>query len=403
MCRLRTRRKPVANIIFDMHTAPPLSLYVHFPWCVKKCPYCDFNSHRQRAPVNQPAYIDALIRDLDHDLAIHPSARRKLVSIFMGGGTPSLFGAPAIARLLREVRARLPFDESIEITMEANPGAVEHDDFAAYRAAGVNRLSLGAQSFNDAHLARLGRIHTADEIRAAIRAARDAGFTNFNLDLMYGLPEQTPQAALRDLESALEFSPPHLSLYQLTIEPNTWFHRHPPNLPDHDRIVEMQEELHQLAAGHGYNRYEVSAHAKPGQQCQHNLNYWQFGDYLGIGAGAHGKITHHSQITRYWKQKHPQRYLDSVGDERGVGGSGEVPSHEVLFEFLMNALRLTDGFDTRLITTRTGHSTGEAVALLDDAITRGWVVYEKGHIGCGERGYRFLDDVLQSLPAAEAG
>ena len=380
---------------------PPLSLYIHFPWCVKKCPYCDFNSHQQRGAIDQPAYIATLIRDLDHDLATHACGERKLVSVFMGGGTPSLFGANAIARLLSEIQSRIAFDGDIEITMEANPGAVEHDDFSAYRAAGVNRLSLGAQSFNDAHLKQLGRIHTAGEIRNAIRAAVDAGFVNFNLDLMYGLPQQTTRAALRDLESALEFSPPHLSLYQLTIEPNTWFHRHPPRLPAHDRLMQMQEALHELAREHGYERYEVSAHAKAGLRCRHNLNYWQFGDYLGIGAGAHGKITRHDAITRYWKHKHPQRYLTSVADGCAVGGSGEIASRDVGFELLMNALRLTDGFDTNLIPARTGRTLKQVLAVLDDAIQRELVVHEGGRIRCSERGYLFLDDVLQGVLATD--
>lgn len=386
---------------------PPLSLYIHFPWCIKKCPYCDFNSHQRRGDIHQQTYITALLRDLDHDLTTHACANRKLISIFMGGGTPSLFGATAIARLLSEIKSRIAFHDAIEITMEANPGAVEHDDFAAYRRAGVNRVSLGAQSFNDAHLEQLGRIHNAGDIRDSIRAACDAGFANLNLDLMYGLPEQTPQAALDDLETALEFSTAHLSLYQLTIEPNTWFHRHPPKLPAHDCIMEMQEAMHKLARERGHERYEVSAHATAGRRCRHNLNYWQFGDYLGIGAGAHGKITRRGGITRYWKHKHPQRYLDSVGDGReagqAVGGTGEVAGGDVLFEFLMNALRLTDGFDANLIPARTGRSVGEGVAVLGDAIGRGLVVYEKDRIRCSAQGYLFLNDVLQGVLAGEEG
>ena len=375
---------------------PPLALYVHFPWCVKKCPYCDFNSHPQRGEIDQQGYLDTLLRDLDHDLRTYPCTR-KLASIFMGGGTPSLFSGAAIGRLLRAIRSRLAFADDIEITLEANPGGVEHDDFAAYRAAGVNRLSIGVQSFDDAQLEKLGRIHNADGAKHAIRAARDAGFANLNLDLMYGLPQQTPDSALHDLDTALEFSPSHLSLYQLTIEPNTWFHRHPPALPDHDRIMEMQQGLHQLAGRHGYQQYEVSALARPGMSCRHNLNYWQFGDYLGIGAGAHGKITQDGEIKRYWKQKHPRRYLELAGGEGGIGETTRVEGGDALFEFLLNGLRLTGGFDIGLIPARTGRAEDEVLALLDEAIQRGLVVRDRNRLRCGEKGYHFLDDILQQI------
>lgn len=374
----------------------PLALYVHFPWCVKKCPYCDFNSHAQVGEIDQPGYIAALIGDLEHDIAAYPSAR-KLTSIFMGGGTPSLFGGKAIAHLLDEIRARLPFDDDIEITLEANPGGIEHDDFAAYREAGVNRLSLGVQSFDDAQLEQLGRIHTAADAAHAIRAALDAGFANVNLDLMYGLPQQDRASALTDLETALDFAPAHLSLYQLTIEPNTWFHRYPPKLPDDERIVEMEQHLHALAAKHGYQQYEVSAHAQPNHQCKHNLNYWQFGDYLGIGAGAHGKITEHDNIKRYWKQRHPRRYLDSAGSEACIGDIKEITDREVLVEFLINALRLTDGFDHALIQQRTGQDVDEVLGLLADAIERGLVINNGEKIKCSPHGYRFLDEILQGV------
>ena len=383
---------------------PPLALYIHIPWCVKKCPYCDFNSHPQRGDIDQQGYVDALIRDLDHDIAVYGGGEggveaRGVSSIFIGGGTPSLFGADSIDRLLRAVRARLRFADAIEITLEANPGGVEHDDFAAYRAAGVNRLSLGVQSFNDAHLEKLGRIHDAAEAKRAIRAACDAGFANLNVDLMYGLPQQTAAAAMRDLASALEFSPSHLSMYQLTIEPNTLFHRHPPRLPNDERIADMQRRLHERATRHGYDRYEVSAYARPGMRCRHNLNYWEFGDYLGIGAGAHGKITRGGDIVRYWKQKHPRRYLASAGGEQALGETSTIARRDVLFEFLMNALRLTDGFDTALLSARTGRDAGEVVALLSDALSRRLVVLEGGgeRVKCSEKGYRFLDDILQQV------
>lgn len=406
--RLNARRRRTADCAAPgtpgRHASgsPPLALYVHFPWCVKKCPYCDFNSHPRRGDIDQMAYIDALIRDLDHDLRRYghiTAKQRKLSSIFLGGGTPSLFGAPAIGRLLREVARRLPLEEEIEITLEANPGGVEHDDFAAYRGAGVNRLSLGAQSFNDAHLAALGRIHDADAVRRAIQAACDAGFDNFNLDLMHGLPGQSVESALRDLEAALAFSPGHLSLYQLTIEPNTWFHRHPPSLPHPDRICDMQQGLQARTARDGYRRYEVSSYARPGMRCRHNLNYWRFGDYLGIGAGAHGKITADGAVERYWKHKHPQTYAASAGSARALGGAGPVAEGDLLFEFLMNALRLTDGFDAALVRARTGRPAAEVAALLDDAVRRRWVIFSRGgrRIRCSAAGYRLLDEILQRI------
>lgn len=375
---------------------PPLALYVHFPWCVKKCPYCDFNSHAQRGAIDQRGYLDALLKDLEYDLALYGSTR-KLNSIFMGGGTPSLFSGEAIEWLLNEIRARLTFDDAIEITLEANPGKVEHDDFATYRATGVNRLSLGVQSFQNAHLKTLGRIHNAADTRNSIRAALDAGFTNINLDLMYGLPQQTTHSARRDLEIALEFAPSHISMYQLTIEKNTWFHRYPPRLPTSQMIEAIQYGLQTLAAKHNYKQYEVSAYAKSGRQCRHNLNYWQFGDYLGIGAGAHGKITENGSIKRYWKQKHPQRYLEWAGRARCIGETKTIAADEVLFEFLLNSLRLTDGFDAQLAEARTGRSVGEVFALLGEVIEQRLVITEGNRIRCSAIGYRFLDDILQRL------
>ncbi|MGI9309923.1 MAG: radical SAM family heme chaperone HemW [bacterium] len=387
--------------------APPLALYAHFPWCVRKCPYCDFNSHRRTETIDQAGYITALLRDLRRDLAAFEDGHdaRELGSIFLGGGTPSLFGADAIADLLRGIGDHLAFASDIEITLEANPGALEHDAFAAYRAAGVNRLSLGVQSFDDAQLRRLHRIHGADDARRAMRAARDGGFDNINIDLMHGLPGQDAAAATRDLDAALELAPSHVSLYQLTIEPNTWFHRHPPRLPDDDCILRTQRALQNQARARGYRRYEVSAHAQPGRECRHNLNYWRFGDYLGIGAGAHGKITRGGAITRYWKPKHPRAYLQHTMDENananananGGGGRHEVAADEVLFEFLLNALRLTDGFDTGLIRARTGCDTGDALALLDDAIAQRLIRVDGARVRCSEKGYRLLDEILQEI------
>ncbi len=383
--------------------APPLALYVHFPWCVKKCPYCDFNSHARRGEIDQRGYINALLKDLDYDLAAHDGAR-PLGSIFMGGGTPSLFSGAAIHRLLREIGARCAFEEGMEITLEANPGAVEHDDFAAYREAGVNRLSLGVQSFHDAQLQALGRVHNATHAQRAMRAARDAGFANINLDLMYGAPQQTAASAARDVAMAVEFLPSHLSLYQLTLEPNTWFHRHPPTLPDEVQLTAMQRRLQALVGRHGYQQYEVSAYARRGMRCRHNLNYWRFGDYLGIGAGAHAKITERGAITRYWKHKHPRRYLETAGGAQCRGETKRVGAHEALFEFLLNGLRLRDGVETALIHPRTGRTAEQALALLS-AVRAQKLVEISGNgsrIKCSAHGYRFLDDILQQLlPTAE--
>ena len=382
--------------------APPLALYVHFPWCLKKCPYCDFNSHAVRDGIDEAGYVDALLRDLDYDLVAHDCGKRKLVSIFLGGGTPNLFGASAIGRLLAAVRARIEFDDAIEITLEANPGAGECTDFAAYRACGINRLSLGAQSFDDAQLKNLGRIHNAAQIRTAIAAACDAGFDNINIDLIHGLPQQTPQSAVNDLQAALEFSPAHLSLYQLTIEPNTFFYRHPPTLPVHDRLVEIENAVHSAAAAHGYRRYEISAHARNGFECRHNFNYWQFGDYLGIGAGAHGKVSRDGTIRRYAKCKSPKKYLAAAGDASGIAECRDIAARDLPFEFLMNALRLRDGFDLAIIPEHTAQSSDAVDAVVDalgDAIARGWVVRENTRLRCSDKGYRFLDEILAGVLA----
>lgn len=385
--------------------APPLTLYAHFPWCVKKCPYCDFNSHPLRGgggDIDQAGYIDALLRDLDADLARYglDGGARPLTAIFLGGGTPSLFGADAIARLLTGIAGRLRFARDIEITMEVNPGGVEHGDFGAYRAAGVNRLSLGAQSFDRAQLAKLGRIHTAADTARAVAAARAAGFDNFNLDLMHGLPGQTRAGALADLDAALALGPAHLSLYQLTIEPRTEFHRRPPLLPDADRVLDMQRALTARAAHAGYRRYEVSAFARRGRRCRHNLNYWRFGDYLGIGAGAHGKLTvggAQFAVDRYWKVRHPGRFLSAAGDAEALAGARRVTAADMPFEFLMNALRLTDGFALSMAQARTGRPASEVTAALAGAVERRWIIESRNRIRCSAAGYRLLDEILQEL------
>ena len=338
---------------------PPLSLYVHLPWCAKKCPYCDFNSHEARGEIPEADYVDALLVDLAAEL---PSVwGRGIVSVFLGGGTPSLFSAEALDRLLGGIRALTALPPNVEITLEANPGTVERGRFADYRAIGVNRLSIGVQSFDDDALAALGRIHSADEARRAIEDARAAGFDAFNLDLMFALPAQDARGALADVESALAFEPPHLSCYELTIEPNTLFARFPPALPDEDARAAIQRPIVERLAVAGLERYEVSAFARPGAACAHNLNYWRFGDYVGIGAGAHGKISRADDgtIVRRWKTKHPARYLalaadPAAGEDRLVGGETRVPLADSGLEFMMNALRLVDGFELPLFERHTG-------------------------------------------------
>ena len=330
----------------------PLSLYLHTPWCVSKCPYCDFNSHVAAGAMDEPGYIRALLADLDLELA-RPE-HRPLRSIFIGGGTPSLFGGAAITALLEGVAERLRFAADIEITLEANPESIEPRRLAAYRTAGVNRLSIGVQSFDDALLRALGRAHGADQARRAIAVARDAGFDTLNLDLMYGLPGQTADRQVADLEHALDLGVPHLSLYQLTLEPRTAFFRNPPALPVDDQIAAMEAALLSRTAAAGFARYEVSAYAKPGHRSAHNLNYWTFGDYLGIGAGAHGKRTLGGSIERTRRVRDPARYLAAAGASDAVAARDAINPDDAAFEFLLNALRLTDGFDTAQFTRRTG-------------------------------------------------
>ena len=346
--------------MFQFPTLPPLSLYIHLPWCVKKCPYCDFNSHGIKGDgqggdadaIPEARYIEALIADLEQDL---PRVwGRPIHSIFFGGGTPSLFSPAAIQSVLSQVRARLPLRADAEITLEANPGTVELERFQGYRDAGVNRLSIGIQSFNADKLHALGRIHGRDEALGAAAAARAAGFDNFNLDLMFGLPNQTLDEARADLHTALSLGPTHLSLYQLTIEPNTLFHAQAPALPDDEVTWEMQTELQAMTAAAGFEHYEVSAYARAGYASRHNLNYWRFGDYLGIGAGAHAKITHARGITRLWKPKHPTQYMETAGTPTGMGGEHALTRADAAFEFMLNTLRLTTGFEPDLFLQRTG-------------------------------------------------
>lgn len=382
--------------MFSFTAPPPLSLYVHIPWCVRKCPYCDFNSHELRDDLPEREYIDALIRDLDQDL---PQVwGRTVESIFIGGGTPSLFSAEAIERLLSELRARLNLRPGLEITLEANPGTMEQQRFAEFRQAGVNRLSIGIQSFNERHLDKLGRIHGRREAIRAAEAAHAAGYGSFNLDLMFGLPDQLPNEAIQDLASAIDLEPPHLSWYQLTLEPNTWFHRFPPMLPDDDTLWEIQTRGQERLATNGYTQYEVSAYSRPDRQCRHNLNYWQFGDYLGIGAGAHGKLTlaAEQRIVRQWKVKHPREYLEYAGSARSLGGTQTVNSADVQFEFLLNALRLNEGFSPALYEARTGLPFAGLEPHLSPLIERG-LLEANSHIRTTARGRQFLNDVLEAL------
>jgi len=365
---------------------PPLALYVHLPWCVRKCPYCDFNSHERGGALPEREYVGALVADLE---GLLPSIwGRRIVSIFLGGGTPSLFSPESIDRLLSEVRARVPVEPDAEITLEANPGTVEAGRFRGYREAGVNRLSLGVQSFDDAMLAALGRIHSADEARLAIETAQ-ANFENVNLDLMYGLPGQSIAAARSEFEEAIRFQTPHVSAYQLTIEPNTVFYRHPPRLPEHDACADMQLAAEEALGAAGFGHYEISAFARPGRRCRHNLNYWEFGDYLGIGAGAHGKISFADRVTRHERARQPLEYLkrNSFVEHR------EVPSRELPFEFMLNALRLVDGFPAELFSARTGLPFTMIDKELHAAEAKGLIERDLRRIRPTERGRHFLSDL----------
>jgi len=376
----------------NFQATPPLSLYIHIPWCVRKCPYCDFNSHEARGELPEQVYVDALVRDLE--LALPQIWGRKVYSIFIGGGTPSLLSGEALTRLLTQVRMLLPLAHDAEITLEANPGTVEAERFAAYREAGVNRLSLGIQSFNDTHLRALGRIHSADEARRAIEIAQ-RNFDNINLDLMYALPQQTLEQAMCDAQTALQFMPQHLSCYHLTLEPNTLFAYQPPPLPDDDASSEMQNQIETLLAAHGYEHYETSAFAQPKRRSRHNLNYWQFGDYLGIGAGAHSKLSFHDKVMRQARYKQPHAYLAAVAQGSPVQDEHRLGKGDLAFEFMMNALRLNDGFDETLFQERTSLSLLLIRNELAEAEKRGLLLRNEQRIAPTELGQRFLNDLLQ--------
>ena len=418
---------PVSRIPDPVFRAlPPLSLYIHIPFCARKCPYCDFNSHEARGALPEERYVAALVTDLEQALPLVWG--RRVGSVFFGGGTPSLFSARSIDAVLAAVRARLPLAADAEVSLEANPGTFEADKFREFRAAGVNRLSIGVQSFNPAHLKALGRIHDDAEARRAIEFAR-RDFDNMNLDLMYGLPGQTLKEARADLDSALAFDVPHLSCYHLTIEPNTYFHRFPPQLPDDDTADVMQDTIESRLAEAGYDHYEVSAYAKTeggrrkaeseepslithhsslitarSARCAHNMNYWTFGDYLGIGAGAHGKISFPDRIVRQTRVKHPEGYMKAVEQGAPVAEERAVAAGELGFEFMMNALRLNGGFPVRLIEERAGVPLTAVLGDLDEAERRGFITRDHERVAPTELGRRFLNDVLQIfLPPATGG
>ena len=373
---------------------PPLSLYVHLPWCLKKCPYCDFNSHEMN-PAQMPdqRYLDALVADLEAALPLIWG--RTIHSIFIGGGTPSLFSPEAIDRLLGDIRARLRLEPDCEITLEANPGTFEKDRFRAYRSAGVTRLSVGVQSFNDAHLKALGRVHDSAQAMAAVEEAASA-FATFNLDIMYALPGQTLQGLAQDVRTALAFSPPHISIYHLTIEPNTFFAKFPPVVPDDDMSSDMLDLITDMTGAADMHRYEVSAFARDGHKCSHNLNYWQFGDYLGIGAGAHSKLSFAHRVVRQVRFREPRIYMEKALAGQAIAQDTEVPRADLPFEFMLNALRLKNGFGLAQFSERTGLPVSAIEAGLDEAQRKGLIDRDLARVRPTVRGFDFLND-LQAL------
>lgn len=373
----------------------PLSLYVHFPWCIKKCPYCDFNSHAIIGDVPEKLYIDALLNDLKGELE-HFDISHSFISIFMGGGTPSLFSPEAIERLLTGINNLNPFPEAIEITLEANPGSVEANKFREFYAAGINRLSIGIQSFNDLQLRRLGRVHSASDAIKAAEIATLAGFSNFNIDLMFGLPDSTLRSSIADVKQAIALAPTHISYYQLTLEANTYFAKFPPALPDTDNILAAQIQCQELLLAAGYRQYEVSAYSLPQYNCQHNLNYWQFGDYLGIGAGAHGKVSHArpGKILRKQKIKSPEGYLNSFGKP---AIEAYIPVAEIPLEYLMNQLRLKQGFTAEQYQLATGLSLSTLEPALTECIAQQLLQFQNNYFRCSEKGWDLLDSVLEKF------
>jgi len=376
----------------NLAALPPLSLYIHFPWCVRKCPYCDFNSHEAKGELPEQEYLDAVRLDLEQSLPLIWG--RKIHTVFIGGGTPSLMSAAGLDRLLSDVRTLLPLEIDAEITMEANPGTFEIEKFRHYRDSGVNRLSIGIQSFNAEHLKSLGRIHDEREALRAVEIATST-FDNFNLDLMYALPSQTLEQAEHDLKTALSFAPPHLSLYHLTMEPNTVFAKYPPALPDDDASADMQDMIAATMSATGFDHYEVSAYARPGRQARHNLNYWNFGDYLGIGAGAHSKISFPHRILRQARFKQPASFMEAAKRGNPVQEEHEIARADMGFEFMLNTLRLTGGFDPNLFGERTGMSITAISKALDAAEAKGLLTRDFKLIRPTELGQRFLNDLQE--------
>jgi len=376
----------------NLAALPPLSLYIHFPWCVRKCPYCDFNSHEARGAFPEKEYLDAVRLDLEQSLPLIWG--RKIYTIFIGGGTPSLMSAAGLDRLMSDVRTLLPLDGNAEITMEANPGTFEAEKFRSYRASGVNRLSIGIQSFNADHLKALGRIHDDREAMRAVEIAH-ANFDNFNLDLMYALPGQTLAQARHDLDTALAFKPPHLSLYHLTMEPNTVFAKYPPQLPDDDASADMQDMIAEVTRAAGFGHYEVSAYAQSGKRARHNLNYWEFGDYLGIGAGAHSKISFPHRVLRQARFKQPQSFIDAANQGNAIQEEREIARADMGFEFMLNTLRLTGGFTPNLFAERTGVQINAIDQVLNAAEAKGLLYRDHQIIRPTELGQRFLNDLQE--------
>jgi putative oxygen-independent coproporphyrinogen III oxidase len=392
-------RSPAASALqylqpgaLNLSALPPLSLYIHYPWCVRKCPYCDFNSHEAKGELPEEEYLAAVRLDLEQSLPLIWG--RKIYTIFIGGGTPSLMSAKGLDRLLSDVRTLLPLDGACEITMEANPGTFEQEKFKSFRASGVNRLSIGIQSFNKRHLQALGRIHDDNEARRAVDIAH-ANFDNFNLDLMYALPSQTLGEAKQDLETALAFAPPHLSLYHLTMEPNTVFAKYPPALPDDDASADMQDMIASETAAAGFEQYEISAYAQPGRRARHNLNYWEFGDYLGIGAGAHSKISFPHRVLRQARFKQPKSFMEAARNGNPVQEEYEISRADMGFEFMLNTLRLTGGFAPNLFGERTGMGINAIDKTLNEAEAKGLLYRDHKMIKPTELGLRFLNDLQQ--------
>ena len=380
--------------MLNLSAPPPLTLYIHTPWCVQKCPYCDFNSHAIKNGIPEKQYLQALLSDLQQDLPLVWG--RWVQSVFIGGGTPSVLSADFYDRLFSELRALLMIGANAEITMEANPGTVDYEKFQGFREAGINRLSIGVQSFNDQHLRQLGRIHSGGEAGDAFVAARSAGFDNINLDLMFGLPGQTHQQAISDINHALALAPEHLSYYQLTIEPNTFFASKPPHLPEDDESWQIQRDAQQLMDARGYAQYEVSAYAQAGRRCHHNENYWQFGDYLGIGAGAHSKLTDLNQrkLLRLVKEKHPRDYMEKATGSSPVIETKTLQRADIALEFMMNALRLSQGFSSQLFEERTGLPISSVERPLHEAEQKGLIQWDIHTIKPTERGRYFLNELL---------